>query len=78
MTSGPGDAELGMAESAEQRQPRAAAGNLLRCAQCGSISGLSASGWRGCRTDDPELDLEPTLAFFCPACSAREFEANSS
>jgi hypothetical protein len=64
-----------MAESAEQRQPRAAKVNLLCCAQCGSISGLSASGWRGCRTDDPELDLEPTLAFFCPDCSAREFDA---
>jgi hypothetical protein len=65
-----------MAESAEQRQPHAAKVNLLSCAQCGAISGLSASGWRGCRTDDPELDLEPALAFFCPACSASEFDAN--
>jgi Zn finger protein HypA/HybF involved in hydrogenase expression len=75
MSSNPGEAEQGMAESAEQRQPRATEVNLLRCAQCGSISGLSASGWRGCRTDDPEVDLEPSLAFFCPACSAREFDA---
>jgi hypothetical protein len=64
-----------MAESAEQRQPRAANVNLLRCAQCGSISGLAANGWRGYRTDDPELDLEPALAFFCPACSTREFDS---
>jgi hypothetical protein len=64
-----------MAESAEQRHPRAAKVNLLRCAQCGSISGLRASGWRGYRTDDPDVDREPTLAFFCPACSAHEFDA---
>jgi hypothetical protein len=64
-----------MAESAEQRQPRAGHVNLLRCAQCGSISSLCASGWRGYRTDDPDVDEEPALAFFCPACSAREFDA---
>jgi hypothetical protein len=63
-----------MAESAEQRQPRAAKVHLLCCVQCGSVSGLCASGWRGYRTDDPD-DEEPTLAFFCPACSAREFDA---
>jgi hypothetical protein len=65
---------MAMAESAEQRQPWAPAVDLLRCAQCGSLSGASAMGWRACRTDDPETDLEPTLAFFCPTCSAREFD----
>ena len=74
MSSYPGEAGMAMAESAEQRQPRAPTVDLLRCAQCGSLSGPSASGWRACRTDDPEIDLEPTLAFFCPACSAREFD----
>jgi hypothetical protein len=63
-----------MAESAEQRQPEAAEVNLLSCAQCGSLSGLYAKGWRACRIDDPEVDREPALAFFCPACSAREFD----
>jgi hypothetical protein len=75
MSSSLGEAEQGMAESAEQRQPQAAKVNLLSCAQCGAISDLSASAWRACRTDDPELDLEPALAFFCPACSASEFDA---
>ena len=74
MNSYPGEAGRAMAESAEQRHPSAPSVDLLRCAQCGSLSGPSANGWRGCRTDDPELDLEPTLAFFCPTCSAREFD----
>ena len=64
-----------MAEPAERRQPRATDVNLLVCVQCGSLSGLYARGWRGYRTDDPELDPEPTLAFFCPTCAAREFDA---
>jgi hypothetical protein len=64
-----------MAESAEQRQSRADGVHLLRCVQCGSISGLYAAGWRGYRTDDPDTDEEPALAFFCPTCSAREFDA---
>jgi hypothetical protein len=64
-----------MAESAEQRQPRATRVNLLRCVQCGSISGLHAAGWRGYRIDDPDIDEEPALGFFCPTCAAREFDA---
>jgi hypothetical protein len=63
-----------MAEFAEQRQPHARMVHLLLCAQCGSLSGLYARGWRGCRTDDPELDEPPALAFFCPACARREFD----
>jgi hypothetical protein len=65
-----------MAESAEQRQPRADEVNLLRCVQCGSISGLYARGWRGYRIDDLYLDEDPALAFFCPTCSAREFDGD--
>jgi hypothetical protein len=64
-----------MAEPAEQRQPEAAQVNLLRCVQCRSLSGLYAAGWRGYRTDDPELGEPPTLAFFCPACSTGQFDA---
>jgi hypothetical protein len=60
-----------MAESAKLRQLRTAKVNLLRCERCGSISGLYARGWRGYRTDDPEHDKRPALAFCCPACSAR-------
>jgi hypothetical protein len=65
-----------MAEPAEQREPQASEIHLLRCAQCRSVSGLYARGWRGYRTDDPDLDERPSLAFFCPACSAREFDAS--
>jgi hypothetical protein len=65
-----------MAEPAEQRQRPGPRVNVLSCAQCGSLSGLRASGWRGYRIDESELDEEPTLVFFCPACSAREFDAN--
>lgn len=39
------------------------------------MSGLYARGWRGYRIDDPEVGEEPALAFFCPTCSAREFDA---
>jgi hypothetical protein len=52
--------------------PRA---RLLVCAQCGSVSGLRADGWRGYRIDDPELDEQPDLGFFCPTCALREFGA---
>jgi hypothetical protein len=68
-------AARGMAEPAEQRQPRAAQVNVLQCAQCGTLSSLYASGWRGYRTDDPERGEAPALAFFCPTCSARQFDA---
>jgi hypothetical protein len=65
-----------MAESAEQRQP-AEKVHLLSCAQCGSVSSLFASGWRGCRIDDPETDEEPALTFFCPSCWTSEFGPRS-
>jgi hypothetical protein len=31
-------------------------------------------GWRAYRSDDPELDEPPALAFYCPDCAAREFD----
>ncbi|MGZ4371456.1 MAG: hypothetical protein ACXVRQ_04580 [Gaiellaceae bacterium] len=33
----------------------------------------STRGWRGYRTDDPELEDAPELAFYCPACAVAEF-----
>lgn len=33
----------------------------------------STRGWRGYRTDDPELDEPPELAFYCPPCAVAEF-----
>jgi hypothetical protein len=45
----------------------------VNCPQCGTTSSGSWLGWRAYRSDDPELDEPPALAFFCPACSEREF-----
>jgi hypothetical protein len=45
----------------------------LECAQCDELSGPDASGWRAYRTDEPEMDDLPALAFFCPICVINEF-----
>jgi hypothetical protein len=45
----------------------------VNCPQCGTTSSGNWLGWRAYRSDDPELDEPPALAFFCPACSEREF-----
>ncbi len=44
-----------------------------KCAQCGKLSSGYWVGWRACRSDDPELDETPTLAFFCLRCAEKEF-----
>jgi hypothetical protein len=49
--------------------------NIVRCQECGSMSSLRWRGWRAYRTDDPELNEPPRLAFYCPACAEREFGA---
>ena len=49
--------------------------HIVHCQECGSVSSLRWWGWRAYRTDDPELSEPPTLAFYCPACAAREFGA---
>jgi hypothetical protein len=49
------------------------AGESVHCQECGRRSDARWRGWRAYRTDDPELDEPPALAFFCPACSRREF-----
>jgi hypothetical protein len=48
---------------------------FVDCQECGRRSDPRWRGWRAYRTDDPELDEAPTLAFFCPECSRREFGA---
>jgi hypothetical protein len=58
-----------------EKESQSAKVHQLSCAACGSLSGLLAGGWRGYRTDEPETDEKPAVAFFCPACSAREFGA---
>ena len=45
----------------------------IHCAECRCSSGLYWHGWRGYRTDDPELGEPPAVAFYCPTCSEREF-----
>jgi hypothetical protein len=46
---------------------------MLVCAECGCTDDEKAAGWRGYREDLPE-DEQPSLAFFCPSCAAREFD----
>ncbi len=45
----------------------------LLCAECGTVSGSYAWGWRGYRTDDAEQGELPELAFYCSVCAEREF-----
>lgn len=45
----------------------------VHCTECKCSSGLYWHGWRAVRTDDPELDEPPSLAFYCPACALVEF-----
>lgn len=53
--------------------------HTLECCECGALSPEEpvAVGWRACRCDDPEVEEEPALAFYCPACAVREFGAPS-
>ena len=51
--------------------------HVLACAECPRVSSVSARGWRAYRTDDPELEEPPELAFYCPQCAAREFGRQS-
>ena len=44
------------------------------CVQCGRSSSGHWQGWRAYRSDNPELDEPPALAFFCPGCAEREFD----
>jgi len=48
--------------------------SVLVCAECGRTDDGKAAGWRGYREDLPDEDEQPSLAFFCPSCAAREFE----
>jgi len=57
-----------VAEASENR-------SMLVCAECGRSDDGKAAGWRGYREDVPDEDEQPSLAFFCPSCAAREFDA---
>jgi hypothetical protein len=45
----------------------------VACIECGSVSDTNWSGWRACRTEDPEGIEAPEISFFCPECAYREF-----
>jgi len=47
--------------------------HVLACAECPRVSSVSARGWKAYRSDDPETNEPPTLTFYCPECSEREF-----
>jgi hypothetical protein len=47
--------------------------HVLACAECPRVSSVSARGWKAFRSDDPDADEEPRLAFYCPECAQREF-----
>lgn len=47
--------------------------NIVECRECGISSGAFWVRWRAYRTDDPEQNEPPALAFYCPACADREF-----
>jgi hypothetical protein len=50
---------------------------VLICAECGQESNDSARGWRASfLSSDDELPLrDDKLETWCPACAAREFDA---
>jgi hypothetical protein len=47
---------------------------VLVCAECGRPDEKNAAGWRAYREDLPDEQEQPSLAFFCPLCAAREFD----
>ena len=47
--------------------------HVLACAECPRVSSFSARGWKAFRSDDPEVDEDPRLSFYCPECAEREF-----
>jgi hypothetical protein len=60
----------------EEGRPVAEA-HVLTCAECERVSSPSAWRWKAYRTDDPELDEPPALAFYCMECSRREFGSHN-
>jgi hypothetical protein len=44
------------------------------CVECRRSSSGSWEHWRACRTDLPDTDDPPEVAFYCPTCAAREFD----
>ena len=47
---------------------------VIVCVECSAMSATpSVRGWRGYRTDDPELEEAPELVFYCPVCAVAEF-----
>jgi hypothetical protein len=45
----------------------------MECVECGVTADDHAEGWRGYRTDEPDTNDSPEVAFYCPSCAEREF-----
>jgi hypothetical protein len=53
--------------------------HVATCGDCGCLSSLLWAGWGAYHVEDPsEAGAPPALAFFCPACAAREMEVRSA
>lgn len=50
---------------------------VLVCSECGRRAEDEAAGWRAYRDDLSEEEDAPSLALFCPACAAREFDSTA-
>ena len=47
--------------------------HVLACVECRRVSTFYARGWKAYRTDEPDEDEPPALAFYCPVCAYVEF-----
>jgi hypothetical protein len=45
----------------------------VECVVCRRISESRWCGWGAYRVDEPGVDAEPELAFYCPACRREQF-----
>jgi hypothetical protein len=48
---------------------------MVTCAECGKLSSRYWLVWRTSRSDDPDLDGPPALAFYCNSCAGQELNA---
>ena len=47
--------------------------HVLACAECPRVSTVTARGWKGYRSDDPDTNEPPRLSFYCPECAHEHF-----
>jgi hypothetical protein len=49
--------------------------HVLACVECPRVSSVTARGWKGYRSDDPDTEEPPRLSFYCPECAHEHFGA---